>query len=142
MNQRARHGTGPQGLRSRVLLVLAVLVGVLAMHGLGPVASSVPSGTVAAGTHRAAMAAEAHAPADGADECDCAHADDHGREGGHTEHADETCAAGGTSAAPVLPALAPGTLAPAAADTPTAALAVTRDGRAPPSLSELQLLRI
>ncbi|MGW7357134.1 DUF6153 family protein [Streptomyces sp. NPDC054802] len=142
MDQRVRHVTGPQGLRSRVLLVLAVLAGVVAMHGLGPVASSVPSGTVAAGTHRAAVAAEAHAHADGADGCDCAHADDHGRGGGHTEHADETCAAGGTSAAPVLPALAPGELVPAVADTPAAALAVTRDGRAPPSLSELQLLRI
>jgi hypothetical protein len=116
-----------------VLLILAVLAGVVAMHGLGPVASAVSTGTVAAGTHQAA-AAEAHAQADGTDECDCSHADDHGRGGGHTEHADQTCAAGGTSAAPVLPSLA--------AAPPTAALALTQDGRAPPSLSDLQLLRI
>jgi hypothetical protein len=125
-----------------VLLILAVLAGVVAMHGLGPVASAVSTGTVAAGTHQAA-AAEAHAQADGTDECDCSHADDHGRGGGHTEHADQTCAAGGTSAAPVLPSLAPsGVVAPPAAAPPTAALALTQDGRAPPSLSDLQLLRI
>ena len=143
MSRHVRRGTGPQGLRRRVLLVLAVLAGVLAMHGLGPVASAASAGTVSAGTHRAAVAAEAPAHADDAGECDCSHVDDHGREGGHTEHADETCAASGTSAAPVLPALAPsGALAPPAVDAPTAVLGVTQDGRAPPSLSELQLLRI
>jgi len=144
MNQHARRGTGPQGLRRRVLLVLAVLAGVVAMHGLGPVASAESTGTVSAGTQRAAaVAAEAHEHADDAHACDCSHVDDHGREGGHTEHADETCAAGGTSAAPGLPALAPsGVMAPPVADAPTAVLAVTQDGRAPPSLSELQLLRI
>ncbi|MEW2635211.1 DUF6153 family protein [Streptomyces sp. NPDC048389] len=144
MSRHERHGTGPQALRGRVLLVFAVLVGVVAMHGLGPVASAVPTGTVSAGAHRAAAAAEAPAHADGAGECDCRHHGDPGRgSGGHTEHADETCAASGTSAAPVLPALAPSVaLGTPAADAPSAVLAVPRDGRAPPSLSELQLLRI
>ncbi|WKX71694.1 DUF6153 family protein [Streptomyces sp. XD-27] len=73
----------------------------------------------------------------------CAHVDDRGHDGGHTEHADATCAAGGTSTGPVLPALPPSPV-PAVADRavaePDAVAAV--GGRAPPSLSELQLLRI
>ncbi|UYQ60630.1 DUF6153 family protein [Streptomyces peucetius] len=158
MSRQPRHGTEPHGLRVHVLLVLAVLAGVVAMHGLGPVTFSASTGTASVAPHRAAVTAEIPAHADTSAECDCSHVDDHGREGGghaehaddhgregggHAEHADEICAASGTGAPPALPAPAPsGVLAPPATGTPRAVLAGTPDGRAPPSLSELQLLRI
>lgn len=143
MSQQTRRVTGLRGLRVHVLLVLAVLAGIVAMHGLGPVPAA--PGAVSAGAHhRAAVAVEAPAHGHEAAKCDCAHADDHSRgAGGHAEHADETCAAGGTSAAPVLPSLAPsGALAPPATNAPAAVFAADSGGRAPPTLSELQLLRI
>lgn len=114
MSQQTRRMTGPHGLRVYMLLVLAILAGIVAMHGLGPVTASATPGAVSAGAHRVAVAVEAPAHGDEAAECDCAHADDHSRgAGGHAEHADETCAASSTSAAPVLPSLAPsGALAP------------------------------
>ncbi|QES53446.1 hypothetical protein DEJ51_03620 [Streptomyces venezuelae] len=139
----------PLVLRSYLLLVLAVLVGLVAMHGLGPggivAASAAAPGCT--GTHGTAGAhgepavgehATRHAPAVRADEP----ADD--GSGGHSQHADATCAAAGTAGAPVLPA-------PAAAPSGVAAVPVlgpgtgtngAAGGRAPPSLSELQLLRI
>lgn len=144
MSRRQRYGTRPHGVRVHVLLVLAVLAGVVAMHGLGPMTSLASTGTVSAEPHRAAVAVGAPAHADGEGGCDCSHVDDHGPGGGgHAEHADETCAASGTGAAPALPAPAPsGALTPPATGTPTAVLAAASDCRAPPSLSELQLLRI
>ncbi|MEU1892883.1 DUF6153 family protein [Streptomyces pristinaespiralis] len=144
MSQQTRRGVRPYGLRAYVLLVLTVLAGVVAMHGLGPVVASAPPGAVSTDVHSAAVAVEALAHGDETSECDCSHADDHGGGvGGHAEHADETCAASGTSAAPTLPALVlSGTLTSAVTNVPTPVIAATSDGRAPPSLSELQLLRI
>lgn len=144
MSQQTRRVTEHRGLRAHVLLVLAVLAGLVAMHGLGPVAASAAPGAASAGTHGAAVAVEAPAHGDEATDCDCSHAEDHGRgAGGHAEHADETCAASSTSAAPPLPSLAPAeALAPPAMDMPAALFAAASDSRAPPSLSELQLLRI
>jgi hypothetical protein len=64
--------------------------------------------------------------------------------GGHLQHADAVCASGAVSDGPVLPAPVPdpvpvvvsdGTVHGYAADAPDSA-------RAPPSLAELQLLRI
>ncbi|WP_234347604.1 DUF6153 family protein, partial [Streptomyces specialis] len=72
--------TAPHGVRTRwALLVLAVLAGVLTMHGLpaaSPATPGMPGGTVSAADHR-------HP---------CAHADE--GHGGHVQHADTTCAAG------------------------------------------------
>ncbi|MFB6557323.1 DUF6153 family protein [Streptomyces sp. NPDC056400] len=149
MDQQATRAMKPLGLRSHLLLVLAVLVGLVGMHGLGP--GAVPVSAAAPGCAAAHGTALAHGtPA--ADE----HAMQHGGasaradepagdgSGGHTQHADATCAAAGTAGAPVLPS-------PAAAPSGVAAVPVLGTGinmsgavggRAPPSLSELQLLRI
>ncbi|MFJ7154029.1 DUF6153 family protein [Streptomyces sp. NPDC101118] len=69
----------------------------------------------------------------------------HGHGGSHMAHADATCAAAGTSHGPALPALVPVRLAPTGAGPgggPLGGACADRGGRAPPSLSELQLLRI
>ena len=140
MSQQAWCAAQPGGVRAYVLLVLAVLVGVVAMHGLGPAVPSVPTHTMPDTRH--AVTAPPHA--DAADCADCVHVDHgNGDPGGHAEHADATCAAGGTSGAPALHAPVPaGVVTCPAADVPTAVPAATLGERAPPSLSELQLLRI
>ncbi|MEV7545434.1 hypothetical protein, partial [Streptomyces sp. NPDC089915] len=168
MGTRAGRVGRPSGPPAFLLLVLAVLTGLVAMHGLGPGGLPGPTGPdpsqtgavhtragalrtgterirAEAGPHSAGAvtvpaavpvhtedgrpgtrvvprtgavrahtpaasgqgAAEAAAPAD--DACGCTHADvpaHGGRDGGHAEHADPTCAASGTSGAPVLPAQA------------------------------------
>ncbi|MEW1637058.1 DUF6153 family protein [Streptomyces sp. NPDC093801] len=183
-------GTGrPGGPAAFLLLVLAVLTGLVAMHGLGPGglprphapaaahtgATTTHTGaaahTRAATTHTGASTTHAwatrtHAAQTGAaqtgsaqarpaqtgsaqarpaDDCGCTRAGDpaHGG-GGHAQHADPTCAASGTSGAPVLPAPAPapGGVPAAAAAAHAAPPGSTAHGRAPPSLSELQLLRV
>ncbi|MGW2614161.1 DUF6153 family protein [Streptomyces sp. NPDC001500] len=135
------------------LLVFGVLVGLLAMHALapggarhehtvsrhaiGPVGAR-QTAAVAASTVRAGEALDAAGAHD-----DCA-GDGGGCGGGHLRHADPTCAAAALGEAPALPALVPdpvaapvpaGSLRPCATDAPEGA-------RAPPSLAELQLLRI
>ncbi|MFW6692813.1 DUF6153 family protein [Streptomyces sp. MAR4 CNX-425] len=70
----------------------------------------------------------------------CAHGDGGA---GHPAHADRTCAAAGVASAYAPPALAGAAGgAPAVERAPTAAPASAVRGRAPPDLSELQLLRI
>ncbi|MFF4579645.1 DUF6153 family protein [Streptomyces sp. NPDC001389] len=164
-------GTGrPCGPAALPLLVLAVLTGLVAMHGLGP--GGLPGPRTAAAAHAEAAAAHAaathagaartHAARTGpaetgpaetgpirdrtADDCGCTRAGDpaHGGSDGHAQHADPTCAASGTSGAPVLPAPAPapGGAPAAAAAAHAAPPGSTAHGRAPPSLSELQLLRV
>ncbi|MET9565781.1 DUF6153 family protein [Streptomyces tauricus] len=131
MTARDRAGRRPAG-RLFLLLVLAVLAGVLGMHGLAPGGSAAMS----AG-HEMVMTAAAGVPYtdDG-----CSHLDGGS---GHPEHADGTCAATGTVAAYTPPALASAGLDALVPSTPTvAATGWSHDGRAPPDLSELQLLRI
>ncbi|MEU0120564.1 DUF6153 family protein [Streptomyces albidoflavus] len=116
------------------LLVMAVLAGVLGMHALGPAGASSPR--MDAGHDMAmTMAADAtHASAG------CSHTD-----GGadHLEHADGTCAAAGIGSAYAPPALTSAlTHAPLASASVPPAAASAGSGRAPPDLSELQLLRI
>ncbi|MFJ7135447.1 DUF6153 family protein [Streptomyces fungicidicus] len=120
--------------RPLVLLVMAVLAGVLGMHGLAP--GAVPAAHADAGHARTAAAPHGTPHANGA----CAHPDGGS---GHLAHADATCAAAGTATTYTPPALA-GALPDAPADSfpATAATRPDRDGRAPPDLSELQLLRI
>lgn len=141
---RAGRAEGPHGLPARLLLLFALLTGVVAMHGLGPGPALAASGHAAHSGHAVSAAAAPHAgaltPA-----APCACADDGGDGGGeHGHHADPTCAAPGTTGAPVLtaPAAAPGTPAAATVAAHGAVPGSAAPGRAPPSLSELQLLRI
>lgn len=140
MSQQAWRATRPCGVRAYVLLVLAVLVGVVAMHGLGPAVPPAVNHAAPDSRHAVTATAPSHA-------CDCLHVDHDGNgngdAGGHVEHADATCAAGGTSGAPALPALSPDRVVTSpTADVLATAPAATLGERAPPSLSELQLLRI
>ncbi|MGW3645762.1 DUF6153 family protein [Streptomyces sp. NPDC000878] len=126
-------------LRSCGLLVGALMLGLLGMHGLGPVPDPaavvrVHDRTVApAGTD---MGATVSMPAG----CD------HGGDcQGHATHADPTCASASVSGAPgVVPVLLPDVVA--CAGVPRVVTSPggrgPDGGRAPPSLSELQLLRI
>ncbi|WP_181384415.1 DUF6153 family protein [Streptomyces sp. NWU49] len=120
--------------RSSVLLILAVLAGVLGMHGLAP--GGVPTAQTGTG-HEMVMAA-----ADGVPHVNggCTHTDGGS---GYLDHADGTCAAAGTSSAYTPPAPA-GTVpdTPAGPSPTTATSGSVPDGRAPPDLFELQLLRI
>ncbi|MEU3662810.1 MULTISPECIES: DUF6153 family protein [unclassified Streptomyces] len=133
MTRSPRSSSRPAG-RLFVLLVMAVLAGVLGMHGLAPGAA--PAAQKGAGHDMVMAAADGVPHADGG----CTHTD-----GGssHLDHADGTCAAAGTGSAYTPPALtgalldAPPTPAPAATFSGS-----PHDGRAPPDLSELQLLRI
>jgi hypothetical protein len=117
-----------------VLLVMAVLAGVLGMHALAP--GGAPTGQSDAG-HGMVMAQTAGAPHVSGG---CSHTD-----GGsdHLDHADGTCAAAGIGspyAPPALTSAVPD--APASSAAAQRAAASTESGRAPPDLSELQLLRI
>ncbi|MEE1928798.1 DUF6153 family protein [Streptomyces sp. TRM 70351] len=113
------------------LLVLAVLAGVLGMHALPPGGAPAPE-------HVMAMA---HAPAAEHASGSCSHTDGGS---GHLAHADGTCAAAGVGSAYVPPALAGARPdAPAASSVLLSAVPASAvQGRAPPDLSELQLLRI
>ncbi|MFF8386923.1 DUF6153 family protein [Streptomyces kanasensis] len=115
-------------------LVLAVLAGVLGMHGLVP--GSMPVAAAHTG-HQAVPATAAEVPRlDG----DCSHSDGGA---GHPAHADGTCAAAGTGSAYTPPALTATVAAVPTALAPGDGLpASTASGRGPPDLSELQLLRI
>ncbi|MGW5851266.1 DUF6153 family protein [Streptomyces sp. NPDC055254] len=138
--------------RGFALLVLVVLAGVLAMHGLGPrpvLGAAQPSATTAVehGTARSHDEAAAHGTARSHDGAaahgtggDCSHT---AGGTGHVRHADGTCAATGTGAPYTPPALTAGLgAAPAPRAVPGGPAAADGAGRAPPDLAELQLLRI
>ncbi|MFE0910896.1 DUF6153 family protein [Streptomyces sp. NPDC058812] len=133
MTSSSRSSSRPGG-RLFVLLVLAVLAGVLGMHGLAPGAT--PAVQAGAGHEMVVAAADGVPHAGGG----CTHTD-----GGsnHLDHADGTCAAAGIGSAYTPPTLTGAPLNMPAAPAPAAASPGTpHDGRAPPDLSELQLLRI
>ncbi|MBJ6636968.1 hypothetical protein H4K36_01545 [Streptomyces sp. DHE7-1] len=121
-------------------MVLAVVAGVLGMHALSP------NGMPALGQHDMVMSVEAagrHSAPAHAVGADCQHLSDAGNGGMAMDHAGGTCAAGGTSAAYVPPALMPSLTVPEPAATVGSVPAVEAlADRAPPDLSELQLLRI
>ncbi|MDV9169281.1 DUF6153 family protein [Streptomyces sp. W16] len=135
---RHEHPVAPHPrVRRYGMLVATLLLGLLGMHGLGPVplAHPVPGHTVTATT--AAMGEQMSTP----DPCD----HDAGDCGSHMTHADATCASASVAGAPaVVPLLRPDVAA--WAQLPDALGSLTGGGpdggRAPPSLSELQLLRI
>ncbi|WP_432168313.1 DUF6153 family protein [Streptomyces sp. bgisy031] len=139
-------------LRLLGLLVGVVLLGLLGMHGLGPVPAVAhgemhPAAGSAMGAGGAADAGGRAGPgqqgvkASASGLCD----QDGGGCGGHMAHADSICAAASVAVPPALaPAMLPDVIAcPARPDARTSAAGSGPDGgRAPPSLSELQLLRI
>ncbi|WP_229703713.1 DUF6153 family protein [Streptomyces albiflavescens] len=124
-------------LRSCVLLVCTLLLGLLGMHGLGPV----PGAHADSGHHRMAVTAHTDVTASMPGECD------HG-DGGckdHVAHADPTCASASVAGTPVVvPVLLPDVVTCGEqVQAGTSPFGSGPDGgRAPPSLSELQLLRI
>lgn len=120
--------------RWRVLCVLGLLAGLLGMHGLAP--GGVPWGTHA---EQATHSPHRHADQSHSQGMSYGHCG-----GGSVQHADATCASGALSGGPVLPALVPDPVAGGVGEGVVRVLAVGEaDGaRAPPSLAELQLLRI
>lgn len=124
-------------VRSCGLLVCALLLGLLGMHGLGPM----PGVTASSSAHEQ-MAVVAHTDVTASMPGEC----DHGGGGctGHTDHADPACASASVAGTPlVVPVLLPDAVARAASQALTSSAGSGPDGgRAPPSLSELQLLRI
>ncbi|MGW0944008.1 DUF6153 family protein [Streptomyces sp. NPDC002623] len=148
-----RHLASTPVRRWRVLLVLGVLAGLLAMHALSPVgavhehAGSQPPSQAQSPSQLQSQSAQHMEAASGAVSVsasdDCAGEGGHCG-GGHLQHADPTCAAAAVSGAPALPALVPDPVAvPVRADAARSYGAEAPDcARAPPSLAELQLLRI
>ncbi|MEG8275654.1 DUF6153 family protein [Streptomyces sp. AHA2] len=121
----------------RVLAVLGLLAGLLGMHGLAPGGALPHRAPAAHATHDAVRTGPSGAVAGQAA------ADGHCG-GGDVRHADATCASGALGGGPVLPALVP-LPAPAAPDgsaLPARAAGKPDGARGPPSLAELQLLRI
>ncbi|GAA2485405.1 hypothetical protein GCM10010406_22000 [Streptomyces thermolineatus] len=121
-------------LRAPVLLVLAVLAGLVGMHGLGAAGLPVPAHHSASASHQAADAA---APP---------HVCPGGQDGParHGSHADPACSSASVPSSPTVPVAAVGVHHPVGADRQPALRVPTGPdgGRAPPSLAELQLLRI
>ncbi|MET7457545.1 DUF6153 family protein [Streptomyces sp. NPDC005574] len=130
----------PPAGRWRALLVLGLLAGLLAMHALAPggtVHEHAGTGNMTAAVPGPTASALSLTSADGCHgDGDCG--------GGHLHHADSTCVSGAVGGGPLLPALVPDPVAaPARADALRSCAATAPDGaRAPPSLAELQLLRI
>ncbi|WP_234306569.1 DUF6153 family protein [Streptomyces sp. NRRL F-2799] len=122
----------PPQRRSPALLVLAVLVGLLGMHALAPVGGT--------GHPEHAHAVHAGVVIDAPGDCPGGHC------GGHRlHHADPSCASGAVNDGPELPEplAARPVGAPDQCGDPRTRPATAPDGaRAPPSLAELQLLRI
>ncbi|MFJ8590321.1 DUF6153 family protein [Streptomyces sp. NPDC093598] len=122
----------PAVRRWHVLCVLGLLAGLLGMHGLAP------GGGLSRQSHgQQAHALQAAVPRTQA--APCGHCGD-----GHVQHADATCASGAVSGGPVLPPLVADPVPAVVGESAVRAYAFvnTEGARAPPSLAELQLLRI
>lgn len=138
MTVREQHPARPPLRRWQALLVLALLAGLLGMHALAPgaaVADDHPHPAPMAAASMATVSVSAtHGDCDGAGHCGT----------GHVSHADTTCAAAAVSGGPALPALVPDPVADVVRDDSPCPYAGSApdDARAPPSLAELQLLRI
>ncbi|MGW3124083.1 DUF6153 family protein [Streptomyces sp. NPDC001107] len=120
----------PPVRRWQVLLVLGLLAGLLSMHALAP------GGLAPDRVHHRPLATPV-----AMDDGDCSG----GRCGGClVQHADPTCVSAAIGGGPELPTAAPDPVAFAIqADAACPHSAAAPDGtRAPPSLAELQLLRI
>lgn len=134
-----------------MLLVLGLLAGLFGMHavsvgGVVAVAAQHGSGHAPRTAMAAATGPMTATPAESAasgivDESVC-HGG--GTSDGHAHHADATCASGAVGGGPALPVPLPDPVTgavPADADRRSVP-ATPESGRAPPSLAELQLLRI
>ncbi|MEV5019667.1 DUF6153 family protein [Streptomyces sp. NPDC053780] len=119
----------------QAVCVLGLLAGLFGMHGLAP-GVGIPE-------HSARHSLASSAPQAGLAHAGCAE-DDGSCGGGHLGHADAMCASGAVSQGPALPGLVPDPVPVAPwAGVGHAYPADAPDGaRAPPSLAELQLLRI
>lgn len=121
----------------RALLVVALLFGLLGMHGL--VLSGLPGAQAESApmSHEGMQAAHAAVIEDGA-----CHGG--GNSPGEDEHADPSCASGAVPGSPVLsaPALSPQPPTAAAPMAVSPSYGQPDGARAPPTLEELQLLRI
>ncbi|MGW6541338.1 DUF6153 family protein [Streptomyces massasporeus] len=130
--------------RWHVLCVLGLLVGLLGMHGLAPGGGLPRPGhgeqahASQAAVHRSHVL-ETHEPRTQA--MPYGHCGDGG---GHVQHADATCASGAVGGGPAVPPLVADPVPAGDGESAVRAYAVmdTEGARAPPSLSELQLLRI
>ncbi|WP_343242908.1 DUF6153 family protein [Streptomyces sp. SID12501] len=130
--------TYPPSWWSRAFVVLGLLAGVLAMHGLGPGGMSAGMTDAAHHGHQAQPMSMRGGPSD---EFVCHGMDSHG---GHAQHADATCASGAVPAGHTFAALTPDPAGPSvlAARADRSLPRSPEGARAPPSLAELQLLRI
>ncbi|MFJ3619835.1 DUF6153 family protein [Streptomyces iakyrus] len=135
MNSPTQRAQRPALRRWYVLGVLGLLAGLLGMHGLAPGGGLSQRAHVMQG-HQAQTAPASVSATHDMPYLHCAD--------GHVRHADATCASGAVSGGPVLPPLVPDPVPAAAGESAVRAYAVMdADGaRAPPSLAELQLLRI
>ncbi|MFF2846525.1 DUF6153 family protein [Streptomyces sp. NPDC058001] len=136
VTRRAARAARRSPVRLLGLLVCTLLLGLVGMHGLGPVPATAVTGhdTTVTATHAGLKASTPDA---------CDH--ESGGCGGHAAHADPTCASASVAGPPMLaPALLPDVIH--GVGTPGARPCARADGpdggRAPPSLAELQLLRI
>lgn len=149
-------------MRWPAALVLGLLIGLVGMHGLAFGGSAVAhSAHPSHSTHSTHSALSSHSSPDAhsamadmrlgtadmgsrsADRAVC-RSDSGGGGGGHAQHADGNCAAGALGTGPGLTAPLPTPFGLAAGSLGEVRSAdIGREGgRAPPSLSELQLLRI
>ncbi|MFE5191131.1 DUF6153 family protein [Streptomyces sp. NPDC056628] len=131
MTARSPSPSRPTG-RLRVLLVLTVLAGVLGMHALPSSASP------ALHADRGPTMVMAHAQSASAAQ-QCAHLSGGA---GHLDHADQACAATGVGSPYTPPALSGAFTDGPAVHLGARAPEATIGSRAPPDLSQLQLLRI
>ncbi|MFF8870966.1 DUF6153 family protein [Streptomyces massasporeus] len=124
--------------RWHVLCVLGLLVGLLGMHGLAP-----GGGLPGQGHGEQAHASRVETPRTHEPPTQVMPYG-HCGEDGHLQHADVTCASGAVGGGPVLPPLVPDPVPVGEGESAVRAYAVvdSEGARAPPSLSELQLLRI
>lgn len=150
MSRPEQHVQRPPARWWQAVCVLGLLAGLLGMHGLAPGGGLAESSLPAHPEHSARHAAGLSVPsvpsvpvAAGTAHAGCPQ-DDGSCGGGHLEHADAVCASGAVSDGPVLAAPAPDPVPTAVCDGVVRAYAADApDGaRAPPSLAELQLLRI
>ncbi|MFJ4239622.1 DUF6153 family protein [Streptomyces iakyrus] len=134
MNSPAR-AQRPVLRRWYVLGVLGLLAGLLGMHGLAPGGGLSQRSHVMQG-HQARTAPASVSTTHVMPYLHCAD--------GHVRHADATCASGAVGGGPVLPPLVPDPVPVGEGESAVRAYAVvdTDGARAPPSLAELQLLRI
>ncbi|MFI5853904.1 DUF6153 family protein [Streptomyces parvulus] len=135
MSSPEQHVRRPPVRWRRAVCVLGLLAGLLGMHGLAP-GGGLPE-------HSARHSLPSPAPLAGAAHAGCGE-DGGSCGGGHLRHADSVCASGAVGQGPVLPGLVPDPVptAPCAGAVPAFAADAPDGARAPPSLAELQLLRI